>query len=57
MEIYFKLFEVLFPVFFIIGFGYFLGKKKGGNSLEISFFMKNKKIIPTKAKEKRAITE
>ena len=27
MEIYFKLFEVLFPVFFIIGIGYFLGKK------------------------------
>ncbi len=28
MEIYFKLFEVLFPVFFIVGIGYFLGKKK-----------------------------
>jgi len=27
MEIYFKLFEVLFPVFFIIGIGYYLGKK------------------------------
>ena len=27
MEIYIKLFEVLFPVFFIIGIGYFLGKK------------------------------
>ena len=27
MDIYFKLFEVLFPVFFIIGVGYFLGKK------------------------------
>ena len=27
MEIYIKLFEVLFPVFFIIGTGYFLGKK------------------------------
>ena len=27
MEIYLKLFEVLFPVFFIIGIGYFLGKK------------------------------
>ena len=27
MEIYFKLFEVLFPVFFIVGIGYFLGKK------------------------------
>ena len=28
MEIYIKLFEVLFPVFFIIGVGYFIGKKK-----------------------------
>ena len=27
MEIYFKLFEVLFPVFFIVGIGYFLGQK------------------------------
>ncbi len=27
MEIYFKLFEVLFPVFFIVGIGYYLGKK------------------------------
>jgi predicted permease len=27
MDIYLKLFEVLFPVFFIIGIGYFLGKK------------------------------
>jgi len=28
MELYIKLFEVLFPVFFIVGIGYFLGKKK-----------------------------
>jgi len=27
MELYLKLFEVLFPVFFIIGVGYYLGKK------------------------------
>ena len=27
MEIYIKLFDVLFPVFFIIGIGYYLGKK------------------------------
>jgi predicted permease len=27
MDIYFKLFEVLFPVFLIIGIGYYLGKK------------------------------
>jgi hypothetical protein len=28
MEIYIKLFGVLFPVFFIVGIGYFLGKQK-----------------------------
>ena len=28
MEIYLKLFEVLFPVFFIVGIGYLLGRKK-----------------------------
>ena len=27
MEIYIKLFDVLFPVFFIVGIGYYLGKK------------------------------
>ncbi len=27
MDIYLKLFEVLFPVFFIVGIGFFLGKK------------------------------
>ena len=27
MEIYIKLFEVLFPVFFVVGIGYFIGKK------------------------------
>ena len=27
MELYIKLFEVLFPVFFIVGIGYFLGQK------------------------------
>lgn len=27
MGIYFKLFEVLFPVFFVVGIGFFLGKK------------------------------
>ena len=26
MEIYIKLFEVIFPVFFVIGIGYYLGK-------------------------------
>ena len=27
MEIYIKLFEVLFPVFFVVGIGYFIGRK------------------------------
>ena len=27
MEIYLKLFEVLFPVFFVVAIGYYLGKK------------------------------
>ena len=27
MEIYIKIFEVIFPVFFVIGVGYFIGKK------------------------------
>ena len=27
MELYYKLFEVLFPVFFVVGIGYYLGKK------------------------------
>ena len=27
MDIYFKLFEVIFPVFFVVGIGYYLGKK------------------------------
>ena len=35
MEVYIKLFEVLFPVFFIVGIGYFLGKKSP--NLDTSF--------------------
>ena len=35
MEIYLKLIEVLFPVFFIVGIGYFLGKKK--SDIDTSF--------------------
>jgi predicted permease len=27
MELYLKLIDVLFPVFFVIGIGYYLGKK------------------------------
>ena len=47
MELYIKLFEVLFPVFFIVGIGYFLGKK---NLIEISTPIPEKKPI---AKTKR----
>ncbi len=35
MDIYIKLFEVLFPVFFIVGIGYFIGKKNP--NLDTSF--------------------
>ena len=35
MELYIKLFEVIFPVFFIVGIGYFIGKKNP--KLETSF--------------------
>ena len=35
MEIYLKLFEILFPVFFIIGIGFYLGKKD--SKLNINF--------------------
>ena len=35
MELYLKLFEVIFPVFFIIGIGYFIGKKH--SNLDTSF--------------------
>ena len=27
MDLYLKLFEVLFPVFFVVGIGYYLGRK------------------------------
>ena len=27
MEIYYRLFEVIFPVFFVVGIGYYIGKK------------------------------
>ena len=27
MELYFKLLEVIFPVFFVVGIGYYLGNK------------------------------
>ena len=33
------------------------GRKKGGNSLEISFFIKNKNMTPVIAKQISAITE
>ena len=31
MDLYSKIFEVLFPVFFVIAIGYYLGKKKSKN--------------------------
>ena len=33
MDIYIKLFEVLFPVFFVVGIGYYLGKKNPPTTL------------------------
>ena len=47
MEIYIKLFEVLFPVFFIVGVGYFIGKimKVSGGKIN------HKKIIEVLNKE------
>ena len=42
MEIYIKLFEVLFPVFFVIGIGYYIGKKdKKFNTTFITNFAAN----------------
>ena len=41
MDIYIKLFEVLFPVFFIVGIGYLLGKKNRVNPREIAEKIKN----------------
>ena len=41
MEIYIKLFEVLFPVFFVIGIGYYLGKKDKKFSLFLQLSYKN----------------
>jgi len=35
MELYFKLFEVLFPVFFVISIGYYLGNRN--SKLNIKF--------------------
>ena len=35
MELYLKLFEVIFPVFFIVAIGYFIGKRH--TNLDTSF--------------------
>ena len=43
MDLYIKLIEVLFPVFFIIGIGYLLGKK---NQCPIFELLGYKKSIP-----------
>ena len=37
MEIYIQLFEVLFPVFFVVGIGYYLGKKNPKLDTKIEF--------------------
>ena len=31
MELLLRLFEAVFPVFFVVGIGYYLGKKKSKN--------------------------
>ena len=42
MEIYIKLLEVLFPVFFVVGIGYYLGKKnKKIDTSFITYFAAN----------------
>ena len=52
MDIYLKLFEVLFPVFFIVGIGFLLGKKKNlYGDLEIyKVKTKNINVYPIKLK-------
>ena len=40
MDIYLKLFEVLFPVFFIVGIGYFLGKKNPAQLKDFAYIAK-----------------
>ena len=34
MDLYIKLFEVLFPVFFIVGIGFILGKKNFASKIK-----------------------
>ena len=42
MEIYLKLFEVIFPVFFVVGIGYYLGKKNPKIDIKfITYFSAN----------------
>jgi len=47
MEIYLKLFEVLFPVFFVVGIGYYLGKNNP--KLDTAFITKFAANIGTPA--------
>ena len=46
MAIYLKLFEVLFPVFFVVGIGYYLGKKNP--KIDTTFITKNATRSPLK---------
>ena len=46
MDIYIKLFEVLFPVFFVVGIGFYLGKKMLGiDEVDLSEYSKNIETI------------
>ena len=54
MNIYIKLFEVLFPVFFVIGIGYYLGKKN--SKIDTSFITNFAANIGTPAMIVYAVT-
>ena len=53
MDIYLKLFEVLFPVFFIVGIGYYLGKKNP--KLDTSFITNFAANIGSPRSEERRV--
>ena len=54
MEIYIKLFEVVFPVFFVVGIGYYLGKKNP--KIDTKFITNFAANIGTPAKVIYAVT-
>ena len=45
MEIYIKLFEVLFPVFFVVGIGYYLGKKNPNKKINYESNKSDRKVV------------